>query len=42
MIKLGDKKRRSTKSAINLAELIIGGLIDLIVGALIALIAKWL
>ncbi len=36
------KKRRSTKTAINLGELIISGLIDLVVGVIITLMAKWL
>lgn len=36
---MGNKKR-STKTTINLTELIISGLIDLTVGILIALISK--
>ncbi len=35
-------KKRSTKTTINLTELIISGLIDLVVGVIITLIAKWL
>ena len=42
VVKLGKKKRGSTKSEINLTELLISGLIDLIVGIVTALIIKWL
>ncbi|GEM_PF-2753470 len=37
---MGHKKRRSTKSKLNLPQLLINGLIDLIVGVLTALIIK--
>ena len=38
-VKMSNKKR-STRTTINLTELIISGLIDLLVGILIALISK--